>query len=107
MTRRPRSKFDTGFGLVDNLGMFTSITDTYQVTLPAEIVDGLALVPGTRLEWRIGPDGTIVATPRPSRATLASAFLGSGRRLLKPGEDPIAELITERAKTVDGDHRES
>ncbi|HQX11101.1 MAG TPA: hypothetical protein PLG23_12960, partial [Thermoflexales bacterium] len=63
---------------------------------PAEIVKALALTPGTRLEWRIGPDGSIVAQPRPSRARLAVAFLGSGRRLLKPGDDPVAELIAAR-----------
>ncbi|HQV29457.1 MAG: AbrB/MazE/SpoVT family DNA-binding domain-containing protein [Anaerolineae bacterium] len=76
--------------------MITTITGKNQVTLPAEIVKALALTPGTRLEWRIGPDGSIVAQPRPSRARLAVAFLGSGRRLLKPGDDPVAELIAAR-----------
>lgn len=76
--------------------MITTITGKNQVTLPAEIVKALALTPGTRLDWHIGPDGSIVAQPRPSRAKLAAAFLGSGRRLLKPGDDPVAELIAGR-----------
>ncbi len=76
--------------------MITTITGKNQVTLPAEIVKALALTAGTRLDWHIAPDGSIVAQPRPSRAKLAAAFLGSGRRLLRPGDDPVAELIAER-----------
>ena len=88
---------DALWPLIYNLPMITTITGKNQVTLPAEIVKALALTPGTRLDWRIGPDGSIVAQPRPSRAKMAAAFLGSGRRLLQPGDDPVAELIAERA----------
>ena len=94
--------------LIYNLPMITTITGKNQVTLPAEIVKALALTPGTRLDWRIGPDGSIVAQPCPSRARLAAAFLGSGRRLLKPGDDPVAELVAERgAEDAEADAAQS
>lgn len=78
------------------LSMITTITGKNQVTLPAELVRQLELSPGTRLDWRIGPNGTLIATPRPSRATLAAALMGAGRPYLRQGSDPVADLIAER-----------
>lgn len=81
--------------------MITTITGKNQVTLPAEIVKALDLTPGTQLEWRIGPQGTLIATPRPTRAQRAEAFMGSGRKYLRPGSDPVGGLIAERAEEAD------
>jgi bifunctional DNA-binding transcriptional regulator/antitoxin component of YhaV-PrlF toxin-antitoxin module len=81
--------------------MITTITGKNQVTLPAEIVKALALTPGMRLAWRIGPDGTLVATPQPSRAQRAGALLGTGRKYLRPSSDPVRDLIAERAQDDD------
>ena len=78
--------------------MITTITGKNQVTLPAEIVRALDLTPGTQLDWTIGPDRTLVATPVLSRAQRAAALLGAGRKYLRPGSDPVRDLIAERAQ---------
>jgi antitoxin component of MazEF toxin-antitoxin module len=76
--------------------MITTITGKNQVTLPAAIVRELELTPGTQLDWQIGPNRTLIATPRPTRAQLAAELMGAGRTLLRPGTDPVADLIAER-----------
>jgi antitoxin component of MazEF toxin-antitoxin module len=76
--------------------MITTITGKNQVTLPAEIVKALELTPGTQLEWSIGPNKTLIATPRPTKAQRAAALMGSGRKYLHPGADPLGDLIAER-----------
>ena len=76
--------------------MITTITGKNQVTLPAEIVRALDLTPGTQLDWTIGPDRTLVATPVLSRAQRAAALMGAGRKYLRPGADPVRDLIAER-----------
>jgi len=86
--------------------MITTITGKNQITLPAEIVRTLELVPGTQLSWEIGPGGTLIATPRPTRRQLAAAMMGAGRKFLRPGADPIAELIAERAEDLDAEDAE-
>lgn len=82
--------------------MITTITGKNQVTLPAELVRSLDLAPGTQLDWEIGPNGTLIATPRPTKARLAAALMGAGRRYLRPGADPVADLIAERTEDEDG-----
>jgi len=76
--------------------MITTITGKNQVTLPAEIVRELELTPGTQLDWQIGPNRTLIATPRPTRAQLAAELMGAGRTWLRSGTDPVADLIAER-----------
>jgi len=80
--------------------MITTITGKNQVTLPAGIVRTLELIPGTQLEWAVGPNGTLIATPRPTKARLASALMGAGRKYLRPGSDPVGDLIAERAEAA-------
>jgi len=76
--------------------MITKITGKNQVTLPAKLVKTLGLTPGTELEWEIGPNRTLIATPRPTRAQRAAALWGAGRKYLRPGSDPVGDLIAER-----------
>lgn len=78
--------------------MITTITGKNQVTLPAEIVRALDLVPGMQLDWAVGPDGTLIAKPLLSRAQRAAALMGAGRKYLRPGSDPVRDLIAERAQ---------
>ena len=78
--------------------MITTITGKNQVTLPAEIVKALGLTPGTQLDWSIGADRTLIATPQPNRAQRAAALYGVGRKYLRPGVDPVADLIAERVQ---------
>ncbi len=83
--------------------MITTITGKNQVTLPAELVRALELAPGTKLDWSIGPNRTLIATPRPTRAQLADALMGSARKYLRPGADPVADLIAERVADEDAE----
>ncbi len=76
--------------------MITTVTGKNQVTIPAELARELNIKAGTQLDWSKGEDGTLQAKPLPSRGTLARRLAGIGRPWLKPGDDPIAELIRER-----------
>lgn len=76
--------------------MITTISEKNQITLPAEIVRTLELAPGMQLDWTIGPDGTLIASPRPTRAQRVNALMGAGRKYLRPGSDPVHDLIQER-----------
>lgn len=70
------------------------------VTVPPEVVEKLGITPGTKLEWEI-PDGKIgEARIRViyDRAKLIQELRGCGRKYLKPGDDPIRELIEERIR---------
>jgi len=81
--------------------MITTMARKNQVTLPAEIVRALDLTPGTKLEWNIGPDRTLIGIPQPSRAQRAAALYGAGRKYLHPGADPVRDLIAERLQDDD------
>ncbi len=76
--------------------MITTLTGKNQITIPAELVRQLDLQPGTRLDWSIQEDGTLIARRIPRRGELARKAAGMGRKWLTQGADPIAELITER-----------
>lgn len=78
--------------------MISTITDKNQITLPAELAAAIGLQPGGRIEWKVGGEGILIGQVLPSRGELARAAEGMGKAWLKEGEDPIAELIAERAK---------
>ena len=83
----------------------TTLTRKHQITLPAEIVQALELAPGSQVEWTIGPGGTLIGKPKASRAQRAAALYGAGRRYLRPGVDPVHELIAERLLDDDDVYR--
>lgn len=70
--------------------MTTTITGKNQVTLPAELVRELGWKPGTRLEWEIVDDRTLMARPVPSRGEILGSVMGIARA--RPGRDPVEEL---------------
>lgn len=76
--------------------MTTTVTESNQVSIPPEIAREFDIHPGTRLDWAKAGDGVIAVKPLPSRGELARQLLGAGRHLLKPGADPIDDLIRER-----------
>ena len=76
--------------------MTTTVTDSNQVSIPPEIARDFAIHPGTRPEWLKTREGSITVTPLPSRGDLARQLMGAGRRWLKPGTDPVGDLIRER-----------
>lgn len=76
--------------------MITTVTGNNQVTIPAELARELNIKASTQLDWSKGEDGTLRARPLPSCGQLARRLVGIGQPWLKPGADPIAELIRER-----------
>ncbi len=76
--------------------MTTTVTESNQVSVPPDIAREFDIHPGTRLGWAKTGEGVITVKPVPSRGELARHLLGAGRRWLKPGADPIGDLIRER-----------
>lgn len=83
--------------------MITTVTGKNQITLPAELVRALDLSPGVQIEWTVADDGTIIGKRRLSRAELADALAGRGRKYLRPGSDPVRDLIEERSREDDAE----
>jgi AbrB family looped-hinge helix DNA binding protein len=79
------------------LPMITTVTGKNQITIPAAIATRMGLKNGSRLDWRLTdkPD-EIVCVLMPEFATLAANLRGAGRPHLKPGQDPVADLVAER-----------
>jgi bifunctional DNA-binding transcriptional regulator/antitoxin component of YhaV-PrlF toxin-antitoxin module len=75
--------------------MTTTVTESNQVSIPPDIVREFDIHPGTRLEWAKAGEA-IMVKPLPSRGELARQLMGAGRRWLKPGADPVGDLIRER-----------
>jgi len=76
--------------------MTTTVTESNQVSIPTEIVREFDIHPGTRIEWARTGEGAIIVKPLPSRGELARQLMGAGNRWLKPGVNPIGDLIRER-----------
>jgi AbrB family looped-hinge helix DNA binding protein len=76
--------------------MTTTVTERNQVSIPPEIARDFDIRPGTQLEWAKTGEGAILVKPLPSRGELARQLMGAGRRWLKPGADPVGDLIRER-----------
>jgi bifunctional DNA-binding transcriptional regulator/antitoxin component of YhaV-PrlF toxin-antitoxin module len=77
--------------------MTTIVKRDNTATIPSEIALAFGIREGTRLEWTDTGSGMIAVKPLPSRSERARALLGSGRKWLKQGDDPIADLLKERA----------
>lgn len=77
--------------------MITTVTGKNQITIPADLARKLNIEVGQRIDWQIGPEGVLIGRLLPSRGQLARQVAGMGRGWLEAGQDPIAELIEERA----------
>lgn len=78
--------------------MITTVTGKNQITIPSELARELEITQGTRLDWRKKDGETLIARIIPTRAELARRLAGRGKRHLRPGSDPIRELIAERVR---------
>ena len=76
--------------------MTTTVTANNQVSIPPDIAREFDIRPGTQLEWAKTGEGIITVKPLPNRGELARQLMGAGRRWLKPGVNPIDDLIWER-----------
>ena len=82
--------------------MITTITGKNQVTVPAAIATKEGIHPGTRLDWEIADEHTLLVRILPDRAELASALRGTGRRHKRKGASAVSNLITERERESEG-----
>ena len=76
--------------------MTTVVQRNNIVAIPPEIASALGIKEGTCLEWTDAGSGTIVVKPVASRGERARVLMGAGRRWLKLGDDPIADLLKDR-----------
>lgn len=77
--------------------MITRVTGRNQVTIPAEIAKMADIHAGTRLEWRpTDREHVLEVHVLSDQATLAAQLRGRGRRFMKAGADPVANLMRER-----------
>jgi len=79
--------------------MITEVLDRNVVAIPDRLASQHGIKPGSRLDWNESdrPD-VLTVKILPDYATIASSLLGAGRAHLKPGADPINDLVRERAQ---------
>lgn len=68
------------------------------MSIPPDILREFNIHPGSRLEWGRTGEGAIIVKLLPSRGEMARQLMGAGKRWLKPGVDPIGDLIRERGQ---------
>lgn len=78
--------------------MTTTVLAGNTVRIPEAIAQLMGLEPGAALDLQVANDGTLIVHKQRKRGERADKLLGIGRPFLKPGEDPVAELIEERAQ---------
>jgi AbrB family looped-hinge helix DNA binding protein len=77
--------------------MITTVTGKNQITIPSKIARAAGIQPGTRVDWIVSDDpAELRCIILPAPPTVASRLRGAGKHLLKPGQDPIADLLAER-----------
>lgn len=74
----------------------TVVTGKNQVTIPAALARELNIKAGTELEWELSEDRSLILRPVESREDMIRRLEGILRPYLKPGDDPIGDLIRER-----------
>jgi bifunctional DNA-binding transcriptional regulator/antitoxin component of YhaV-PrlF toxin-antitoxin module len=87
--------------------MITEVMDRNVVAIPERLASQHGIKPGSRLDWTESdrPD-VLTVKVLPDYVALAASLLGAGRKHLKPGDDPVADLVQERAHE-DADRRSS
>lgn len=78
--------------------MTTTVTDPHQVMVPESIALAAGIKQGSLLEWIPTGEKGVIKMQVGDRAALAASLWGAGRKYLKSGDDPIADLITERRR---------
>lgn len=82
-----------------NSTMITEVLDKNLVTIPEPIAAEHGIKPGSRLDWKETDRPDVLAVKiLPDYAALATSLMGAGRKHLKPGADPVSELVDERVR---------
>lgn len=84
--------------------MTTTISSKGQITVPVEIREALGLEPGTRIDIRLGPSGTFLATKAKGTSFFAK-FKGvaSKKRLPYADSKEAMELLRGKVPSEDVD----
>ena len=79
--------------------MITEVLERNVVAIPERLASQHGIKPGSRLDWKESdlPD-VLTVKVLPDYAAIAASLLGAGRPHLKPGADPISDLVRERAQ---------
>ncbi len=80
--------------------MTTTVTDPHLLMIPEAIVAATGIKQGSLVEWIPTDEKGVVTLRVRDRAALAASLCGAGRKYLKAGDDPIADLIAERSREV-------
>ena len=78
--------------------MTTTVTDPHRVMVPESIAVAAGIKQGSLVEWIPTDEKGVIKLRVRDRAALAASLCGAGRKYLKPGDDPIADLIAERSR---------
>lgn len=77
--------------------MISEVSEKNVVTIPASPASGHGIKPGSRLDWKeTAQHDTLKVKILPDYAAVAASLMGAGRKHLRPGADPLAELARER-----------
>jgi AbrB family looped-hinge helix DNA binding protein len=77
--------------------MITTVTGKNQVTVPAKIAGTTGIRAGTRLDWELTDDVSVLRVRvLPDPAHIAASLEGRGKRFLTDGESPVDGLIRRR-----------
>ena len=87
-------------------GMTTTISSKGQITVPVEIREALGLEPGTRIDIRLGPSGTFLATKAKETSFFAKFRGVAGKRKVPYGNSVEAmDLLRGNVPSGDVDER--
>jgi hypothetical protein len=78
--------------------MVTDVLDRNVVAIPERLAVQHGIKPGSRLDWLEGDRADVLTVKvLPDYAAVAASLLGAGRAHVKPGSDPVSDLVRERA----------
>jgi hypothetical protein len=79
--------------------MITEVLEKNVVAIPERLAVQHGIKPGSRLDWNESdrPD-VLTVKILPDYSALASSLMGAGCKHLKPGTDPVGELVQERSR---------
>jgi AbrB family looped-hinge helix DNA binding protein len=82
--------------------MTTTISSKGQITVPVSVRQALGLLPGTKIELKLGPKGTFIAQ-KASGGSFFANFQGIGKNAKVPYRDSRAAMDVLRGPVGKGD----
>jgi AbrB family looped-hinge helix DNA binding protein len=99
MLQDGRISLEIIISLIQSSSMITTVTGKNQITIPSQIAKRAGIHSGSRVEWQVLADGSeILCRVLPDPPAIARKLLGAGKKFLRTDEDPIGQLVRERAE---------